>query len=141
MKTAGLLAALATLTTLPASAQTPVMTGTWELTWESPRRTITQTLVLHQDGNTFAGTATFSGGRAGGGGGGGGMGVRGRELEVQDGTIDGHDIAFVIVMGRGDQTFELTFTGTVDGDTASGTVQTPRGDDREWTAKRVEGSR
>lgn len=106
-----------------AVAQEPTvdMTGVWEITSESPRGTMTRTITFEQDGAALTGT-----------------------LETQmgsmplEGSVEGGKITFTMTFSRGDQSFEMVYTGTVEGDTAKGTMQTPRGE-TEWTGKRVEG--
>lgn len=104
-------------------AQQPAvdMTGSWEITSESPRGTQTRTITFEQDGNKLTGT-----------------------LETQmgsvpiEGSVEGNNITFTMTFSRGERSFEMVYTGTVEGDTAKGTMQTPRGE-IEWTGKRVEG--
>ncbi len=118
---------LAALTVAPALGQEvaqsePVnVSGVWELTSETPRGTMTRTVTFEQDDGSLTGT------------------IEGRQgpLPIQDGSVVGNTITFTVVWSRGERSFEVTYTGTVDGDTAKGTFQTPRGK-VEWTATRVE---
>jgi hypothetical protein len=96
--------------------------GTWELTSEGMRGPITWQLTFTQDGSTLSGHAE---------------GPRG-QIELQRGSVSGSEITFTMQMGRGGRTFDMTYTGTVAGDSASGTMLTPRGDSVPWTAKRVQ---
>lgn len=120
-------ALLATLLVVPfgsrAVAQEPTvdMTGSWEITSESPRGTSTRTITFEQDGATLTGT----------------METQMGSVPIE-GSVEGNKITFTMTFSRGDRSFEMTYTGTVEGDTAKGTMQTPRGE-TEWTGKRVEG--
>ena len=83
-------------------------------------------MVIEQDGDTFTGTLELPFGKA----------------KIQEGTIDGNEITFVVQIEtpRGD--FEMRYTGKVEGDSMAGSWTGGRGDGggftREWTAKRVE---
>jgi hypothetical protein len=119
-----LLALLATVPTWSeASAQEPAvdMTGVWEITSESPRGTQTRTITFEQDGNKLTGT----------------METQMGSVPIE-GSVEGNKITFTMTFSRGERSFEMVYTGTVEGDTAKGTMQTPRGE-TEWTGKRVEG--
>ncbi len=59
-------------------------------------------------------------------------------MPIQKGSVNGDEISFTIVFTRGDQSMEMTYTGTVEGDEMSGKFVTPRGE-RPWTAKRKGG--
>ncbi len=104
-----------------ASQKAVDVAGRWELTSEGMRGTRTWQLTFTQEGSTLSGHAE---------------GQRG-QIEIQRGSVTGNEITFTMQMGRGDRTFEMTYTGTVEGDSASGTFLTPRGDSVPWTAKRV----
>ena len=114
-----------------AQAQVDV-TGTWEISWETPRGATTSTFIFQQDGDTFTGTAQMA---MGGRGGGAGEGTR--ELEVGDGKVEGAQVTFSLAMGRGERSFTFTFTGTVEGDAMEGTMTTMRGEN-PFTGKRKE---
>ena len=60
------------------------------------------------------------------------------EAVVKDGTVSGNTISFVMVLRVGGDTFENTFSGTADADSASGNGDGPLGE-FEWTAKRKSG--
>ena len=96
------------------------VSGAWEITSESPRGTMTRNVTFKQDGSELTGSVETQGG----------------PVPIQKGSVDGNKISFTIVMSRGGNEFEMTYTGTVDGDTAKGTFQTPRGE-VPWTAKRI----
>jgi hypothetical protein len=84
---------------------------------------MTTTFTFERDGSKLTGT----------------LGSQRGDMEISDGTIEGNNISFKLVMTRGDRTFEMMYSGTVEGDTITGTMQTPRGE-QPWTAQRVSGS-
>ena len=101
--------------------QEPVdVSGAWEITSESPRGTMTRTVILEQDGTALTGTMESQ------------MG----SMPIENGSVEGNTFTFTVTLSRGDRSFELKYTGTVDGDSATGTMQMPRGE-IEWTGKRV----
>ena len=120
-------ALLALLAAAPASAQEEApekaldVSGVWEITAETPRGTMTRTVTFAQDGSSLTGTADSQ------------MG----SMPLKNGSVKGNKISFTLEFSRGDRTFKMKYTGTVDGDTAKGTFQTPRGDEIEWTGKRA----
>ena len=95
--------------------------GTWEMTFEGPRGTRTQTLTLQQDGGTIKGT------------------LEGRRGPAPlEGSVTGNEIKFTVKRETQNGTFTLEYTGTVDGDAMKGKVHSERFDG-EWTAKRSGG--
>ena len=96
------------------------VSGDWEITSETPRGTMTRNITFKQEGSVLTGSIETQNG----------------SLPIQKGTVEGNKISFTIVMSRGDRSFEMTYTGTVDGDTCKGTFQTPRGE-VPWTGKRT----
>jgi hypothetical protein len=92
--------------------------GVWDLSAESPRGTMTQTLTIQQDGATIKGTL---------------KGQRG-EAPLQ-GTVTGNKISFTVTRDTPNGTFTIEYTGTVDGDSITGTSHSERFDGK-WTAKR-----
>ena len=113
-------AAAALLLAVPAQAQDVDITGKWESTRETQQGTMTTTFTFERDGGKLTGT----------------LGSQRGDMEISDGTIEGNKISFKLVMTRGDRTIEMTYSGTVEGDTITGTMQTPRGE-QPWTAQRV----
>ncbi|MCH8939261.1 MAG: hypothetical protein IH966_07545, partial [Gemmatimonadetes bacterium] len=122
----------------PLNAQSSDISGEWELTREGgpggggqregrrgggggPAK-----MVIEQDGDTFTGTLELPFG----------------EAKIQEGTIDGNEITFVVQIETPRGNFEMQYTGKVEGDSMAGTWTGGRGDGgeftREWTAKRVE---
>lgn len=95
--------------------------GAWELTAENPRGTNTQTMTIEQDGSKIKGTL---------------KGTRGER--AFEGTISGDKIAFTVKIETQNGTFSIEYSGTVTGDSMSGTSHSERFDGK-WTAKRSEG--
>ena len=115
--------------TSPVAAQD--LTGTWEISTQGGRGgPQTSTLVLAQDGETLTGTMTFSlGGRGGRGGG-------PQELEVSNGTVDGNSFSFIVTLSFQGNSFDLNYSGTIDGDEMSGTRGGPRGGGQPFTGEK-----
>jgi len=123
-----LLGALLALSTSVVAAQEAGaakagMTGTWELSWETPRGAMTMKAEFKQDGETLTGR----------------IDRRGEWQDIKDGKVSGANFSFVLEMTRGDQTFRQEFKGTLKDDgTIAGSIATPRGE-TPWTGKRVTG--
>jgi hypothetical protein len=137
-----LASALTAALAAPLNAQSNDIYGEWELTREgSPGGGGGQRggrrggggggptkMVIEQDGNSFTGTLEFPFG----------------EARIQEGTIDGDEITFLVQVETPRGSFEMQYTGKVDGDSMAGTLTGGRGGGggggftREWTAKRVE---
>lgn len=92
--------------------------GAWDLSFEGPRGTMNQTLKIQQDGATVKGTLT---GRRG-------------ESPIE-GSVTGNKISFTVKRDTPNGTFTIDYTGTVDGDSMTGTAHSERFDGK-WTAKR-----
>jgi len=93
--------------------------GTWEMTSESPRGTMTRTLTIQQDGSTIKGT------------------LKGERGEAEfEGSVAGNKISFTIKRETPNGTFTIEYSGTVTGDSIEGTAHSERFD-RKWTAKRT----
>ena len=113
----------------PGAAQD--LTGTWEISTQGGRGgPQTSTLVLAQDGEALTGTMTFSLGGPGGRGGGS------QELEVSNGTVDGNSFSFTVTLSFQGNSFDLNYSGTVDGDEMSGTRGGPRGGGQPFTGEK-----
>ena len=113
-------ALVALLVAVPTQAQDADIAGKWETTRETPNGTMTSTFTFQVDGNKLTGT----------------IGSQRGDTEISEGAIDGNKISFKIVMTRGDRTMEMVYSGTVEDDTITGTMETPRGE-QPWIAKRV----
>jgi hypothetical protein len=100
------------------------VSGTWDVTMETPQRTMTETLILKQEG------ASVSGKRIGVG--------QQREFVIQSGKLDGSKLTFSIVFQRA-QGGEVTvrYSAEVEGDRMTGSVQAEgRTTSRDFTAQR-----
>ncbi len=106
---------------VPAWAQDVDVTGTWELTSESPRGTQTSTITFEQEGPALSGTIE----------------TRMGSMPFEGGSVEGNTITFEIVRSMGERTMEMALIVQVAGDTITGTMTTPRGE-TPWTAKRVD---
>ncbi len=60
------------------------------------------------------------------------------QAEIQSGKVSGNEITLMIHVDAGDESFDVTYSGTVEGDEMKGTVETPFGSS-EWSAKREAG--
>ncbi len=94
-------------------------------------------MVIQQEGNSFTGTLEMGFG----------------EAQIQDGVINGSEISFKVLGETPRGSFEMTYTGKIEGEAMSGTWTGNRGGrgggggggggggaamTREWSAKRVE---
>ena len=93
------------------------VSGTWEASFEGRQGARTLVITLAQDGMYLTGSAQMP---------------RGEGI-VSEGMIHGNEVMFTLSAGGGLLTLELK--GTVDGDTMTGTLTSPRGE-VPWTAKR-----
>ena len=122
--------AMLTMVSAPAAAQN--LAGVWEITRETGRGTIVQTLTLAVEGSTVTGTLEFNfgGGRGGGGGG-------PQSFPVSDGTVNGNQFSFTVTLSFGGNEIPQMYSGTIDGETLMGTIRGGRGD-QPFTATRPE---
>ena len=101
-------------------AQKPIdVTGVWESTVESPQGSLTSTATYKQNGEELTGTHV---GQLG-------------ELQLK-GTVKGKAIAYTITVDMGGQQLTITYSGTVDGDTITGTAEFGGMGSGNWTVKR-----
>lgn len=105
---------------LPALAQDVNVTGTWDLTSQSPRGERTSPVVFEQTGESLKVTMT---------------GMRGDEM-TGTGTVKGQDIEWTITRTtpRGDMT--IVYKGKVEGDSMTGEAQMGDFGAMAWTAKK-----
>jgi hypothetical protein len=90
----------------PAGARPTAVAGTWALTVETSAGTGTPTVVLQQDGESLSGT------------------YRGRfGTHPLTGTLKGDAIMFAFTVSGPMGSAEVTYTGTVAGDTMKGTLR------------------
>ena len=101
------------------------VSGEWEMTTQGMRGERTFTITIAQDGENITVTMPGRGGRGGG---------TGEPMEAQ-GTIKGNDIQWKVVRETPRGTFEMVYSGTVDGDSMSGQMTMSMGDrTSDWTA-------
>ncbi|HLY62374.1 MAG TPA: hypothetical protein VKV95_16660 [Terriglobia bacterium] len=103
---------------LSAADEPSSVGGSWQMTVETPRGSMNQTLTFQQDGGALKGTISGTRGDA-----------------PLEGKVDGNKVSFTVKRETPNGTFTLEYTGTVDGDSISGTVHSERFDGK-WTAKR-----
>ncbi|MCJ7681926.1 MAG: hypothetical protein MUP70_14440 [Candidatus Aminicenantes bacterium] len=102
------------------------VSGEWEMTSQGRQGEQTSTIKIVQDGENI--TVTMPGRGRGG--------EVGEPMEAQ-GTIKGNDIQWKVVRETQRGTFEMVYTGTVDGDSMSGQMTMSMGDrTSDWTATR-----
>jgi hypothetical protein len=103
----------------PPAAKVTDVTGTWELNVESPMGSRASDAVFTQTGETL-----------------GGKMVSPRGEVPLTGTIKGDAVNFSITVNAQGQTLQIDYTGTVTGDTMSGTVVFGSFGDGKWTGKK-----
>jgi len=94
------------------STRSANVAGSWQISWQGHRGNEQGALHLQQEGDKLTGTL---------------VGPRGSSELT--GTVQGSNISFNVEM-QGRRSFTLAFTGTVDGDKMSGTLQ-PKGGEAE----------
>ena len=112
--------AVTILTFTAASVWAGGVVGTWELTSETPRGPRTIELTIHETDGAYSGTIT---GRRG-------------EMAVEVINVEGDTLSFTRSVSTPNGDFQLDYAGTVDGDSISGTIRTPRGEN-QFTGKRL----
>ena len=103
----------------PAAAKVTDVSGTWELNVESPMGSRASDAVFTQTGGTLGGKMVSSRG----------------EVPL-NGTINGDAITFGINVNVQGQDLQIDYSGTVTGDTMSGTVVFGSFGDGKWTGKK-----
>jgi len=104
-----------------AMAQSPNVTGDWDVTINSPQGANTSLVVFKQDGDKVSGVFK---GRAG-------------ELPFEGGTLTGNDLKFSFTINAQGMELPITLTGKVEGDTMSGKADFGGFAEGDWTAKRA----
>ncbi len=95
------------------------VTGTWDIKVETAQGTATPSVTLRQQGEKLAGT------------------YKGRMGEsALEGTIKGDQIQFSVKLKFQEQEFVVRYTGKVEGEAMSGTVQFGNSRSAKWTARR-----
>jgi hypothetical protein len=95
----------------PPPPPPPAVVGSWNLTIETPVGTQQSTLVVTGTADLLEGKIVSEQG----------------EAPVRDVVFDGSKLAFGLTIDAQGQQMELTFEGTVDGDSLSGAFQSPFG--------------
>ena len=95
------------------------VSGTWDVSVETPQGTMALTSTFKQDGEKLTGTQSSQ------------MG----DMSLE-GTIKGADIAFAIVIDMQGQQMTINYIGKVDGETMSGTIEFGGMGSSTWTAKK-----
>jgi len=104
-----------------ASAKDVDVTGDWEMTMESPRGgEITRAVHFEQEGEKITVTMESR---------------RGDEFTTE-GTIKGNEIEWTVSRETPRGAMTLSYKGTVEGETMSGTVEMGDFGSADWTAKR-----
>jgi hypothetical protein len=103
----------------PAAAKVTDVSGTWELNVESPMGSRASDAIFTQTGETL-----------------GGKMVSPRGETPLTGTISGETVKFGINVNVQGQNLQIDYTGTVTGDTMSGTVVFGSFGDGKFTGKR-----
>jgi hypothetical protein len=98
------------------------LTGTWELSLDSEMGSMVAKMILTQEGAEFTGSMSSELG----------------ESKIKDGVVSGNEISFILVFSMGGESMDLEFSGTAEGDQASGSSDGPFGS-ISWTAKRSGG--
>ncbi len=117
-----LIAAVVALALAPAAlaADNAAVLGKWESTTETPQRTFQVVFEFTEVDGELKGTWSNP---------------RGRSGELTNVSWDGETVKYERDLEAGGQVFRLSYEATVDGDTMSGKMTTPRGE-REFTATR-----
>jgi hypothetical protein len=103
----------------PAAAKVMDVSGTWELNVESPMGSRASDAIFTQTGETL-----------------GGKMVSPRGETPLTGTVSGETVKFGINVNVQGQNLQIDYTGTVTGDTMSGTVVFGSFGDGKFTGKR-----
>ena len=121
MRQSILIAAVVSLALAPAAlaADNATVLGKWTTMTETPQGTFEVVYQFTEVDGELKGT--WSNPR--------------RSGDLKNVSWDGETLKFGREVGRGGQTFNLNFKATVDGDTMTGKMITPRGE-REFTATR-----
>ena len=95
------------------------VTGTWDMTVESPQGALEVTAVLKQDGEKLTGTQASQMGEV-----------------ALEGSVVGNEIKYTINIDAGGQQMTIVFAGKVEGDTMAGIFEFGGMGTASWTAKR-----
>jgi hypothetical protein len=107
---------------LAVSALAADVTGKWTADMQTrDGQTRTVTFDLKADGNTLTGSVTSPRGAT----------------DISNGKVDGDNVSFDVVREFNGNSVTIHYSGTVSGDSLKLTMQGPRGNGRELTAKRA----
>jgi hypothetical protein len=95
------------------------VTGTWDMSVETPQGTMSLTSTFKQEGEKLTGTQSSQ------------MG----EMALE-GTVKGADIAFAIVIDMQGQQVTISYVGKIDGESMTGTIEFGGMGSAAWTAKK-----
>jgi hypothetical protein len=95
------------------------VTGTWDMAVETQQGTMSLSATFKQDGEKLTGTQTSQIGDI-----------------ALEGSVKGTDIAFAVVINMQGQDVTITYTGKIDGDTMSGTIEFGSFGSSTWSAQR-----
>lgn len=115
------------LSITPLSAQSSsdfsAALGAWEMTLETPRGSVTQTLTFAAEGDELVGEATTPNGT-----------IELREVSFEDGAL-----SFQVTRTMRNRELTQSYTATIEGDRMTGTVSggARSGGEREFTAVRA----
>lgn len=101
-------------------AQGTDVSGEWDFTMKTPRGERTSIIKFAQEGEKI--TVTM-------------QGFRGGEV-TGEGTIKGNEIEWAVTRSTPQGEFTVTYKGTVEADTMSGTAEMGQMGTAEWTAKK-----
>lgn len=106
----------------PVAAQANV-NGTWAITIQGPEGPAEATAVLEQDGSSFTGTIMVD---------------QADDAEIENGTVEGNNMSFMLVIFVQGTGIELEVTGEVDGNSIEGQMFVPDFGGFPFTAARTE---
>jgi hypothetical protein len=105
---------------VPAAAQANIG-GTWAITIVGPEGPSEATADLVQTGTTFTGTISVD---------------QADDAEIEDGTVEGNNMSFTLMISVQGQGLALAVSGVVDGDANSGEMSIPDFGGFPFTARR-----
>ena len=94
--------------------------GAWEMTLETPRGSMAQTLTFVSDGDELTGSAT----------------ARNGTIQLQDVAFEEGRLTFQVTRTLRNREITQSYNATIEGDRMTGTVSGARGGAREFTAVR-----
>jgi len=110
----------ATRASAQASSDFSAVLGAWEMTLETPRGSMTQTLTFVADGDELTGSAT----------------ARNGTIQLQSVAFADGRITFQVTRTLRNREITQSYSATIQGDQMTGTISGGRGGGREFTAVR-----